>query len=277
MNRVPRENFVRDPWFPIALMLIVIIAIWLGIFGPIPGGFAAWLQQWQTLTGALVASVAAFIAFGNTTRTLAHAERLEKHRRHRKHTAVRAVLPLALAQLTEYAERSARALDQLTIACDGEVLPPRTALENVAEPLPSETLKILAEFVEYSDTVDVGVIEKTVARIQIHDSRIRRLVQKNCDLLHNEIVVRREIEGRIIDAAAIYAGAVAALDYARRQQEHLPESISWAAVRSALRDMNLWSDTHPRLYDALARREALSSGPFEHLERPSTHPFGAVS
>jgi hypothetical protein len=52
---------MRDPWFPASLILIVLLAVWLSIFGPMPDGFASWrqtLKEWQTLTGALVALTA---------------------------------------------------------------------------------------------------------------------------------------------------------------------------------------------------------------------------
>jgi len=256
---------MRDPWFPIALILIVFIAVWLGIFGPLPEGFPAWLQKWQTLTAAFVASGAAYVAFRNTSRTLIHAERLESNRRSRKHAAVRAVLPLALAQVTGYAERSAHALNDLVQKCVGESLPARTAPTDIVEPLPSDTLKTLAEFIEYSDAIDVGVIEVTVAWIQIHDSRMRSLVQDNHDPSESHIMVRTEIESRIIDAASIYAGVAAAFDYARRRQALLPRSLSWDAVKAALRNMRFWDEEHPRLYKALARLATLSDGPFEKL------------
>ena len=94
---------MRDPWFPIACMLIVIFTTWLGIAGPLPDGTVGWLQKWQTVLAALlasvVASIAAYIAFQNTTRTLRHTEQLKRKERSRKHAAVRAVLPLALAQV----------------------------------------------------------------------------------------------------------------------------------------------------------------------------------
>lgn len=53
---------MRDPWFPIAWMLVILLTIWFGIVGPLPVGFTAWLQQWQTLVAAVVASGAAYIA-----------------------------------------------------------------------------------------------------------------------------------------------------------------------------------------------------------------------
>ncbi|HUD85501.1 MAG TPA: hypothetical protein VMR17_03560, partial [Xanthobacteraceae bacterium] len=147
----------RNLWFPIALILIVLIAISLDIVGLVPDSFVAWLQRWQTLAAAGVASVAAYIAFQNTTRSLRQAERLENNRRNRKHAAVRAVLPLALSQVSAYAERSARALNELVGQCEDEALPARTAQENLVGPLPSETLEALADFIEYSDTANVTV------------------------------------------------------------------------------------------------------------------------
>jgi hypothetical protein len=261
---------MRNPWFPIALMLIVLLGVWLGILVPLPGEVAAWISKWQTLIAATVAScvasIAAYIAFQNTTRSLNHAEELEKRRRNRKHAALRAVLPLALAQVQDYAERSAHALTRLISECDGETLPAKTAPESIVQPLPSETLATLADFIEYSDTVDVGVIEATVAWIQIHHSRIRGLVEDNRDPSSTRIVLQTEIDGNIVDAASIYAGAAAVYEYARRQRSQIPPTLSWDAVRSALRNMRLWEDEFPRLWDALKRREGLSAGPFERLK-----------
>jgi hypothetical protein len=234
-----------------------------------PDSFTGWLQKWQTLAAAGVASIAAYIAFRNTTRSLNHSESLEKNRRTRKHAAVRAVLPLALSQVVAYAERSTRALDELVSQCEGEVLPSGAAPESLAEPLPSETLTALADFIEYSDAVNVAVLEATVAWIQIHDSRLRSLVQDNHDPSQNHIVVRTEIEGRIIDAASVYAGAGSFFDYARRRSQKVPSVLTWDVVTRALRNMRLWDEEHPRLYEIISRREAISAGPFERLNTDS--------
>ncbi|MFZ2082477.1 MAG: hypothetical protein WAV38_38640 [Xanthobacteraceae bacterium] len=96
-----------------------------------PRGFVAWLQNWQTLVAALVAVGAAGVAFHNTTRSLRDGKRLEMRRRGRKHAALRAVLPLALSQLTDYAERSAHALGDLLNRCSGGN-PPNTAPHSVS-------------------------------------------------------------------------------------------------------------------------------------------------
>jgi hypothetical protein len=231
-----------------------------------PHGFVTWLQSWQTLIAALVAILAAGIAFHNTTRSLREGERLEMRRRRRKHAALRAVLPLALAQLTDYAERSARALDDLLHRCTGGQLPPNTAPQSLTQQLPSSALKTLADFIEYSDEADVWILEVTVAWIQIHESRLRGLVRDNHDPANRRVILPTEIEARLIDAASIYAGAAAAFDYARRRQEQMPSHVSWDSVRTALRNMQFWDDQYPNLYAILEEREKRTAGPFDRLK-----------
>jgi hypothetical protein len=172
------------------LGFLLATAFWL-LFGimSLPDAIAAFaiaalLVKWQTLAGAIVASIvastAAYIAFHNTTRSLRHAEELETRRRKRKHAAVRALLPLALARVLNYAEQLARTVDVWVHQCRDDVLPPQTMIH--VQPVPSETLSALADFIEYSDDpLDVQIVQDTVAWIQILDSRLRGLVERNRD------------------------------------------------------------------------------------------------
>jgi hypothetical protein len=270
---------MRDPWFPIALILAVLLTVWLGILGPLPNGVAGWLQQWQTLVSAMVALIAAYIAFRNTSRSLQHAERLERHRRSRKHVALRARLSLALAQIMDYTTIRALAQRADMHTCDGETLPetlPEPVSESIAEGLPSEALITLAEFIEYSETVDVSTLESTIALIQIFDSRLHSLVSSNRYPLSVRIVPQAELEARIIDAASIYAGAASAFEYARRQRTELPHAVSWDNVKAALRNMNFWDEQYSRLHEILDRSRAESAGPFASLNRqPEVAPRAA--
>lgn len=256
---------MRDPWIPIAMLLIVVVTVWLGILGPLPAGVGSWLQGWQTLLAAGVASIAAVIAFRNTSRSLEHAASLEHHRRSRKHAALRALLPLALSELSDYAERTARALEQLISKCVGESLTAKEAPENLAVLRPSEAIELLADFIEYSDSLDVSVLERTVAWIQIYDARLRGVVRDNRDTRTSRRVVRSELEERIIEAASIYAGAASAFEYARRREAMLPTTISWDDVKRALRNMGFFEDEFPRLHEALDRHRRISTGPFDSL------------
>lgn len=252
-----------DPWFPVALILIALFASWLSIFGPISNGFGAWLHDWQTLVAALVAIVAAGVAFHNTTRSLNQAEELEKRRRSRKLAAIRAVLPLALAKITEYAARSARNLDRLVEVCVGRELPPNSAQESLITPLPSETLKALTEFIEYSDEIDISIAELTVGLIQIHDARIRDLIDANRDQTGQRGVAKESIMGCVIDAASIYAAASAMFGYARQFQNHLPTTVSWEYVNELILFMPLDQDYEP----LINQRQKFCTGPFEMLNQ----------
>lgn len=261
---------MRDPWFPIAILLIALLGVWLSIFGPLPDGVVGWLHDWQTLVAATVASIAAYIAFQNTSRSLTHNEELERRRRSRKHAALRAMLPLALSAVTDYAERSARALDGLLPKCVDGALPKGLASKDLAQPLPSDALRALADFIEYSDDVDVSILEATVAWVQIHDSRIRGLVKDNHDPLGSTLVLAVGIEGSIIDSASIYGGASRVYDYARRRSDQIPNSLSWDEVIGALQNLRFWDGQYPRLYAIIAGRAGNSNGPFDRLsERTS--------
>jgi hypothetical protein len=223
------------------------------------------LQNWQTLAGAIVASIAIFGVFLNTNRAVKHAERLETHRRSRKHAAQRAVLPPILAQISGYAQRSASQLAAMTEMCVKEALPAGAANPDLTRELPADTLRALADFIEYADAVDVTVIESTAAWIQIFQSRLESLISANHDPAGTRIVVRTQIEEGMIDAATIHAGVTSVFEYARRRSHELPQTLTWEDVRNALRAMGYPDDQHTRLYEIIAGRALHTSGPFERL------------
>lgn len=263
---------MRDPWFPVVCLLIVMIGVWLGIFGPLPSGVTNWVHHWQTLIAAVVAatiaSIAAYVAFQNTERTLKHNEHLERHRRARKHASLRAMLPLALSKISEYAEDSADALNRLVDQCQNETLPKHTPFADLPVELPSDTLEILTDLIEYSDDLNVSVLEATVAWIQIHDARVRGMMRDNDDPNALNMVRRIQLEGSIIDAASIYAAAGTYYDFGRQLTANPPNTVTWDNVRNALRNMRFWDQDHPRIYKIIEGREKDSAGPFTRLNKP---------
>lgn len=177
------------------------------------------------------------------------------------------MLPLHLSQVIEYAQDSARAHNKLIPLCDGERFPRNSTIVNLPQPLPHESLKILAEFIEYSDDIDVSLVENMVAWIQIHDARVRELIRDNEDPSATAVVTRTKIESSVIDAASVYASAAALFDYGRRREERPPRTVTWDEVRSAFRIMRMWDHDHPRLYKILEGREKSSGGPLDRLAR----------
>jgi len=259
---------VRVP--EIVLGFLLATALW-ALFGVLnlPDAAAAWLHKWQTLVGALaaatVASIAIYFAVRNTTLAIRHAEDLETRRRTHKHAALRALLPDALANILNYSDQSSCQLVALLNSFSGGQLPAQTVPMNLAQALPSETLRTLADFIEYSDMADVGLVEAIVALIQIHEARLRDVVTANHNPQAGRLVLPTVIEERIIDAASIYAGAAALFEYARRQQDHMPQTVSWDEVTTALSLMHFWDHEYPNLYAILAARKNHTSGPLDKL------------
>lgn len=256
---------MKDPWFPITLIFVTLLAVWVGILGPLPPDVAEWINKWQNLIAAIIATGAAIVAYRSATEQLRQNEQQERNRRSRKHSSVRAMLPLALSQVIQYAQASAFALNDLIPLCQGETLPRNIPINNLPQPLPHDTLKVLAEFIEYSDAIDASLVEAMVAWIQIHDARVRGLIRDHQDPSGTAIVLRARIEGSIIDAASIYASAAALFDYGRRRDDRPPATIVWENVRSALTNMRMWDHQHPRLYQIVEGREGTSQGPFDRL------------
>jgi hypothetical protein len=84
MSRTRRRP--SDPWFPITILLVVLLGVWLGIAGPVlddvaARGFWGTLKEWQTLVGASIAVGAAFTAWHNVTRQLHMTARMREEDR----------------------------------------------------------------------------------------------------------------------------------------------------------------------------------------------------
>lgn len=161
---------MRDPWIPILLLFTVLLTVWLGIAGPMPSGVTEWIKDWQNLIAAIIAVGAALLAYRTATRQLALNDSQERNRRSRKHKSLRAVLPLALSQISEYTQDSAFALLALIPLCQDNRLPHNSPINNLPKPLPDNPVRVLAGFVEYSDDIDVPLVEILATLIQIHDS-----------------------------------------------------------------------------------------------------------
>jgi hypothetical protein len=253
--------------FPIAIMLIVLLATWLGIFGPLPNGVMGWITQWQSLIAASVALFAAYIAYQNANRTIKNNSKLETSRRQQKHESTRAVLPLVLTKLNQYAEDSA---NSLKLFAERHVVanraPTHTFTDAWVKELPIDTFEALAEFIEYADSINTQIVSDMIAFIQIYDSRTRGHVQRNCGRDAQEML-SHDIQNLIVDAASIYAAASALYDYARRRTHSLESTISWENVRNALGYMRFWPEENVELFEGLERRERVSTSPFDTLRK----------
>jgi hypothetical protein len=217
------------------------------------------IQPWQTLIGGGIALLAALLAYWNTTRAVRNARKLELWRRSRKHAALRALLPLALSEISDYAERTIRPLNVLYDHCvDGSLVHAGVAAPDF-ERVPSDVIRSLSDFIEYSDDADVQLFVRLIRRIQVYQARLRSLTSKLED--HDETSNESWIETMMLQGATIYAGAAAAFDYGRGKTDNLPKDADWAGVRSALKNLGLWDFEVPKLHELISKYEEAGAGP----------------
>jgi len=220
-----------------------------------PGKLGSWIHSWQTLIAASIALGAAAIAWHNTSRANRQAAELEEHRRAQKHASLRSVMPLALAEITEYAIACVELLGEWHSNCVGPRLPHMTVPRPKVPAIPTDGIEALAEFIEYADEVNIRILESSISRIQILAARIRSVA----DLIERRrtgtTVTTLNVEAYIIDAGIIYAGVASAYDYSRQRRSDLPATLSWDDVRKAL---NVLDDQHryPNIYVTMSRAEA---------------------
>lgn len=217
-----------------------------------------WIQtakEWQTLIASSIAILAALIAWFNTSRTLKANAKLETKRRTQKFNSLRAVLPLSLSEISAYCVSSAHTLENLWGQCVENSLPKNADISPDFPIMPTETVNVFAEFIEYADSLDAALFQKLLERLQVFRSRIRDIARVLERDDNNEIVLAINIEEYVLDAAAIYACAAAAFDFGRHKTDVLPRNVTWDQVRSALRNMKLWDQDIPEAYETITRRE----------------------
>lgn len=258
---------MRDPWFPALTLFVVLLGVWLGILGPPPKS-ANWLYDWQTLIAAAVAICAAFIAHRNTSRVIENNRAAEIRQRRRKFVATRALFPLALTDICAHGSRAMVGLEDLTRktlgAGSGRQLPIGEAAALNIQPLSERAIDAIAQMIEFADDdIDLALLEQLAAWMQVWDARIRGMVTENT--VHRQTIHHASLHARMLDTAAMYAGAEAFFEYARRRTNTIPTELNWDQVSNALGALNITSWNHPELWTMLDTRKRSTTGPFQNI------------
>lgn len=226
------------------------ITWWIGRF--------RWLYDYQTI----IAGAAALYAARWSVRAiesqiqqaddankaqLAQVEQIEADRKDARRSAARAVLPLALASVSQYAERTAETLRVVHPHCVGGVLPAAIPLPTFPG-LPENIITPIKEMIEAADKEDRSFIWQMLVRIQVLQSRISSLVSSHAR--PGSFVTSSNLEAYILDAAEIYARASRLFEFARGAAEHPPSHLINRNVAQALSTMGVFDDLH----DELVRR-----------------------
>ena len=202
------------------------------------------LFLWQTQTGAAFALAAALVAAGVVWHQTQADRRLEEERRERRAFALRATLAPSLAELSDYATRSAKMLaDAFTKRpVLGTVISGHITFPEVPDGLVSQ----LTAFIEAAKTDHAKPFIVLVKRLQIQYARMLRL-QSQDTLPQTEVLLC------LFGTAEIQARCIELLDYASCETEAPASVITASDVSFAAATMKISIPQLQQLIDSRAK------------------------
>lgn len=202
------------------------------------------LQDWQTLTAALIALIAAAWHARILQRQIRSAEHLEQSRCDRRFRAKRALLPAYLDVIVDHCRTWASSLWELHQTVSAEV-------SLSYRRLPSEVFVWLESFIEAADDRAGRLVIDLIRDIQVVDARMAMLLRDRAPSDVGPLPV--DIRSRILEVAAIYAAVERWYDYGRGGAPPDPGLPEKAAVVDALKLLNFHEQLHPQLFEHLEK------------------------
>ena len=112
--------------------------------------------------------------------------------------------------------------------------------------VPTDTITLLSEFIEYSNAGETDLIEELLTELQIQSARLRSMVS---DIPRDDVTITTEnVEDYLIDTAGLHARASASFNFFRGMSENLPREITGDDVRSALGPLKVYKTSFPDVY-----------------------------
>lgn len=180
------------------------------------------------------------------------SERHETERLRRRHAAVRATLPLALSQLSDYAEGVARQFTQFVREADEHI--DQDALSNITLPELSDSfLKTLIDTIEAAPTeTPREAMADMIRDLQILQSRIRF----HTNVERGKITLKSNIEDIIVRAAEIEGWVAILYPYSRRQLDEVKPVNLLEESKKSLNSFGFYEETDRRIFERLIRHAA---------------------
>jgi hypothetical protein len=230
-----KNNWKKRAFWGVSLIVSVptsiLLALYVWLFTcsmwhhPTWEHFKILLFIWQTQIGAAFAVAAALLGASVIYHQTKTTERIEKVRRDRRALALRSVLPLALTELSDYAENCAQINSRL-LALSGPIIHLNLNYPEV----PSGLVDLLTELIEAIDRDHAKPLSILINKIQVQHAKARGTARRAA---RNGVVPQRLIDG-VIDAAEIHARCKKLFDYARSDADKPATPITPRNVKEAL-------------------------------------------
>ncbi len=183
--------------------------------------FIRCVDHWQTLVAGVLALFGAGWTVWIINRQITQTAEQEKQRLQREEQAAKAVLPLALAELGQYAEDCIRLIAPY-VPANGE--PPEIPADFVVPRIPEGTIEPLRDCARYANAEVATQIRIMLGKLQVQHSRLRIARQHGLQGRVHTLHYHGGI-GAIIDAAELYTLTGDLLLYAREKSLDPPLSF----------------------------------------------------
>lgn len=226
------------------IILIVILCVWIANDTILTFQLTSAWQPWVTVFGIVIAS---FFAVWPQWRI----DQREILQRRRKSIAARAVMPAALAQICQYAEKCTEKLKELYTA-DGTA---RVLAGSFPVPdFPTDSIGILKECVEYAEENDARRIADCIRKLQIHHSRISRLLQRST----LQPLIPHVFDNSIVDTIDLHAYCSSLYAYARIEKQYELSIKDDELILSSCVACNIYTEDYPGVFEIMKRMKMLS-------------------
>lgn len=184
--------------------------------------FLCVLDRWQTLATGILALIGAGLTVWFIHRQIKQTAYMEKARLLREEQAAKAVLPLALAELAQYAEDCIRLIAPF-IPPNGN--PSALPTDFVVPRIPEGTIDPLRDCARYADPQIAEQIHTMLGKLQVQHGRLESIRQRTSQH-HMRTLHYYEGIRAVIDAAELDALMIDLLLYARGTSVGLPMSFN---------------------------------------------------
>jgi hypothetical protein len=212
--------------------------------------FEFWFNRYQTFLSGMIALGAALLGSVFLHRQTLQIRQSEAERYARKHIAARSIMPLALADICDLAERNTSILAVFLENFDENDTVGRIEFGSLSQ----DSIRALAEIIESYPSLRSPIFSELIRLIQVHQARIRSL---NADIIglrrqHRNISGIREY---ICDAVEIYALAGSLFGYARQESGDVENiTLSFENLYSSLNINASYLTSDDRILEILRRK-----------------------
>lgn len=249
MNTDPKTFFYLGVGCGSAVALALVL---FGVAFGQDGGFAGiytFFKDWQTLIAGMLALLAAVPTVFMLNEQIQLEQRRAQDAIERKQFAAKSSLPLALVELTKYADLCLKQLASLkeNIDCHGVL---RQGGDGISVPkLPLSAVQTVESCLESASASNRDALAGILCHLQIVNSRLEA-----CETDRVTIRVRHNLITFIIDALELRRRVEHVFPYARGESETISTVISADELKTAAFFANLREDDWPGLNSELDRR-----------------------